>query len=38
MENFSFGSASGSTFAFYFFLLLALFIGFAIYRLLVETR
>ena len=38
MESFSFGSASGSTFAFYFFLLLALFIGFAIYRLLLEPR
>ena len=38
MENFSFGSTSGSAFAFYFFLLLALFIGFAIYRLLQEPR
>jgi hypothetical protein len=38
MESFSFGSVSGSTFAFYFFLLFALFIGFAIYRLLLEPR
>jgi putative copper export protein len=38
MESFSFGSTSGSTFAFYFFLLLALFVGFAIYRLLLEPR
>ena len=38
MENFSFGSTSGSVFAFYFFLLLALFIGFGVYRLLQEPR
>jgi len=38
MESFSFGSVSGSTFAFYFFLLMALLIGLAIYRLLVEPR
>ena len=38
MGSFSFGSVPGSTFAFYFFLLIALFMGFAIYRLLVEPR
>jgi hypothetical protein len=38
MESFSFGSVSGSTFAFYFFMLIAGFIGIAIYRLLLEPR
>ena len=38
MESFSFGSIQGSTFAFYFFLLFALLIGFAIYRLLLHPR
>jgi hypothetical protein len=38
MESFSFGSASGSTFAFYFFLVFALLIGSAIYRLLLSSR
>jgi hypothetical protein len=38
MGSFSFGSVPGSTFAFYFFLLIALLIGFAIFRLLVEPR
>jgi hypothetical protein len=34
MESFTFGSASGSTLAFYFFLAIGLFIGFAVYWLL----
>ena len=38
MQSFAFGSVSGSTFAFYFFLLLALFTGFAICRILLEPR
>jgi hypothetical protein len=38
MESFTFGSASGTTFAFYFFLSIAVFIGIAIYRLLLEPR
>jgi hypothetical protein len=33
-ESFTFGSVSGTTFAFFFFLCMALFIGFAIYELL----
>jgi hypothetical protein len=38
MVSFSFGSVSGSTFAFYFFLVISFFLGGAIYRLLQEPR
>lgn len=38
MRSFSFGSVSGTTFAFCFFLLIALFVGVAICRLLQDPR
>jgi hypothetical protein len=38
METFTFGSASGITFAFYLFLLIGLLIGFAVYWLLAHPE